>query len=87
MRPPWQPKFLWEQLTSSCSDKLTSSPVAIACAPSIAPVLEKAQQLPVREKQEKRMDHRNTPKWFDNLTNSSFVMHLSLAFLLACRLV
>lgn len=47
MRPPWQP---WSrkvsQSTSICSDRVTSSPVTMALAPSTAPVVEKAQQEP-----------------------------------------
>ncbi len=47
MRPPLHPwLYVRSQSTSSCSDSGRSSPVLIALMPSIAPMLEKAQQLP-----------------------------------------
>eukprot|EP00438_Fugacium_kawagutii_P017638 Skav235512 [mRNA] locus=scaffold625:622163:623961:- [translate_table: standard] len=48
MSPPWQPSFpkLPEQSTNCCSDKETNVPVAMAHAPSKAPVELNAQQEP-----------------------------------------
>merc|ERR1719367_1858806 len=48
MRPPWQPWFpsAAEQSTSCCSESDTSFPVSMATAPSVEPVVEKAQHEP-----------------------------------------
>merc|ERR1719329_655373 len=46
MLPPLQPAFCVEQSTSCCSDIEVKEPVPICHAPSMPPVVEKAQQLP-----------------------------------------
>ena len=47
MYPPLHPLHEESQSTSSCSERLKSVPVLILFIPSIAPVAEKDQQLPI----------------------------------------
>merc|ERR1712187_276180 len=46
INPPWQPASTLSQSTSCCSLKLGRALPAIFHAPSVEPVVEKAQQLP-----------------------------------------
>ncbi len=81
MRPPLHPwLYLRSQSTSSCSDSGRSSPVLIALMPSIAPMLEKAQQLPAHS-QPIRTSFHQAAVITDSVITTAFHHFFQLAML------